>query len=189
MRVQEVGLHEGVVLGEAAGGGVVAVALLADGEADDAHARIGHAGEEPLAIRRHDEKLGDGADDAVAGALGAGDGQRVEAVLRGQRVAGGGAAQACGDDAPRRVGGQQVVDHRRLVGAVEGADAEMDDAGRDARTVVGGAGDGGRQPTERGVREARQRHAGVRVQRKSDGSQRERAGMYVTSISTAREAQ
>ena len=50
--------------------------------------------------------------------------------------------------------GEQVVDHDRLVRAVERADSEMDDAGRDPCPVVTGAADMAREPVEIGVREA-----------------------------------
>ena len=73
----------------------------------------------------------DRADDAQLLAAAAADRQRVEPVLRRQRVARVGAAQRDADDAPVRLAGRQaVVDIDGLMGAMEGADAEMHDARR-----------------------------------------------------------
>ncbi len=64
-------------------------------------------------------------------AVAAAHGKRVEPVLRRQRIARVGAAQRSADDAPAGfAGGQAIVDIDGLMRAVEGADAEMDDAGR-----------------------------------------------------------
>src|SRR5215212_10302686 len=47
--------------------------------------------------------------------------------------------------------GQDVVDEHRLVGAMEGADAEMDDAGGNGGSVVAGPPDCGGEAAEGGV--------------------------------------
>ena len=52
-------------------------------------------------------------------------------------------------------GGEAVVDIDGLVGAVKAADAEMDDAGRQAGAVIAGPLDSRRQGAEAGLRQAR----------------------------------
>jgi hypothetical protein len=55
----------------------------------------------------------------------------IKPVLRRQQVGDPGAAHRYADDAPGSAGGLDgVVGIDRLMGAVEGADAKMDDAGR-----------------------------------------------------------
>ena len=83
------------------------------------------------------------------------NGDRVETVLRSERVVGVRTSQAGADDSPiRGAGGEKVVDDDGLVRPVEGADAEMNDAGRDPGAVIGRAADGAGEPVEAGVREA-----------------------------------
>ena len=95
------------------------------------------------------------ADDAVFGAGAGTNGNGVEAILRGQRIARVRTAQARADDAPiRRAGGKQIVDDDSLMRPVKRADAEVDDAGRDPRAVVIRAADLAGKPAEVGVREA-----------------------------------
>src|SRR5207249_3107525 len=93
--------------------------------------------------------------DAVLGPRAGADGNRIETILRGERVARVGIAQARADDAPfGRPGRKQVVHDNRLMCPVKCADAEVDDAGSDRRPVVAGTSDGGRQSVEGGVAEA-----------------------------------
>ena len=99
---------------------------------------IGQRGEQRAGIFRRDQQRQDRADDAQLLAVAAAHRQRVEPVLRRQRVARVGAAQRGADDAPAGLAGRQaVIDIGGLMGAVEGADAEMDDARRDMRAVIG----------------------------------------------------
>ena len=103
-----------------------------------------------------DDAVEQRADDAVLGAFGGTYGDRVEMILRGEGVARIRAAQARADDAPGRGAcGKAIVDDDGLVRAMKRAEAEMHDAGRDARTVVGRAADGGRQPVEIGAAKTR----------------------------------
>ncbi len=74
----------------------------------------------------------------MIGARAGANGKRVEAVLRGEGIARLRTAQAGPDDSPfRGPAREEVVDHHRLVRPVERADSEMNDARRDARTVIG----------------------------------------------------
>ena len=77
----------GVVAVEAAGGGLVAVALLGDGEADDADARVGHGGEDGLRVLAGDEDVLDDVDDARGLAVGAELEGGVGEALRREEVA------------------------------------------------------------------------------------------------------
>ena len=92
------------------------------------------------AIRRAGFSRGDfgiehRADDPVIGARAGTNGDRVETILRGEGVARIRTAQAGADDSPiRGAAGEEIVDDDRLVRAVERADSEMNDAGRDARS-------------------------------------------------------
>ena len=80
----------------------------------------------------------------------------VEPVLRLQPVALVGPLQARADDAPGAEAPlQRIVGVFRKMGASEGAEPEMDDAGRQRGAVIAGAADGRRQGTERGGGEAR----------------------------------
>ena len=92
-----------------------------------------------------DEQLAERADHPEVLALGATDAERIEPILGRQRVAGRGRLQADAADRPiafaRR---QQIVEGDRLMGAVECADAEMDDACRQRVEVVSA---GARRPT------------------------------------------
>ena len=84
--------------------------------------------------RRHQHGT-DRADDAQPLAVVAANGQRIEPVLRRQRVMGSGTLQRCADDAPAGFPGRQaLVDIGGLVGAMECADAEVDDARRRCST-------------------------------------------------------
>ncbi len=83
------------------------------------------------------------------------NGNRVEAILRREGLLRVRTSKAGADDSPIRcAGGKQVVDHDRLVRPVEGADAEVDDARRDPRSVVTGAADMAGKPIEVDVGEA-----------------------------------
>src|ERR1044072_44071 len=83
---------------------------------------------------------------------GAGD-ECIEVVLGLEGGADGPITLEDGDAADRPVGDaarQNAVDVHRLVGTVEGADAEMDDAGRKGSPVVAGRGHRGSEAAEGG---------------------------------------
>jgi hypothetical protein len=121
---------------------VVAVALLGDGERHDLHGGLAQRVQQRLGVLGRNEDILDGADDLKVLAVRAADGECVEPVLRFHLVADRRGAQACADDAPARVariqGGLRVDG---LMGALERANAEMHDPGRDSAPVVTGARD------------------------------------------------
>ena len=108
---------------------IVAVALLGDGEGDDPRRGGGDPGEQDSpssgansASRMTPTTL---ARSSVAVVLD----QRVEAILRPERVAHGRAAQARPADRPGSGRhGERALREDRLVRAMEGAEAQMDDA-------------------------------------------------------------
>ena len=104
---------------------------------------------------------------AFAGAEGDGE----EIVLRRQRIAHVGPAQRRAGDGPLRIGGEDVVEIDGLVGAVERADAQMDDAGGGPARIVGRPADGLGQG-----REGRKRQSLHHAHLNSDGSQSDTAG-------------
>ena len=124
----------------------MAIALLRHREADDAHGRIAHGAEQRLRILGRDEEAAQRADDAQALAVAGAYRERVEAVLRRERVARLRRAQARAADRPVALaGGEPVVDVDGLMGAVEGADAEMHDADADGVEIVARTVDAGRK--------------------------------------------
>ena len=135
---------------ERGGRRIVAVALLGDGQRDDLHGRIAQAPQQRFRVFGRDQRLLERADHLQPLALGAAHRQRVEIVLRLERVAHRGRAQARADDAPAHVaGGERGLGVHRLMRALERADAEMHDAGRDRGAVVARARDVWRKPAER----------------------------------------
>ncbi len=120
-----------------AGGGVVAIALLGDGEGDDLHRWRGHRVDQRLWVLRRHQHVAQTAYHAEALARLVALGYRVEEVLGFERVARVGRAEAGADDAPALVAlGNHLVGVVRLVGAVEGADAQMHDADVEASGIV-----------------------------------------------------
>lgn len=129
----------------------VAIALLGDGERDDAGGGIGHPLDQGRRLLACDDTVEQRADDAVLGALRGAYRNRVEMILRGEGVARVRAAQARPDNAPGWAArGKAIVDDDGLMRAMKRAETQMHDAGRDAREVVGRAADGRRQPVEIG---------------------------------------
>ena len=117
--------------------GVAQIGLLGDRQRDDADTGIGQCIKQLCRIARRDQHRSDRADDAKFLAVAAALGERVEPVLRFERIVGRGALQRCADDAPVRLaGGKAVVDIGGLMRAVERADAEMHDARRDRGAVI-----------------------------------------------------
>ena len=93
----------GVAFVELAGRGIVAVALLGDGERDDADRWIRHGFNELSALSVGVEHIEHRADDAALRAGCVANGQRVQEILRGQGIAGIRAAERGADDAPARI--------------------------------------------------------------------------------------
>ena len=110
-------------------------------------------------------------DDPQLRALAGTEGDGEEIVLRRQRIAHVGTAQRRAGDGPLRIGGQDVVEIDGLMGAVEGADAKMNDAGGGPARIIGRPADGLGQG-----REGRQRQSLHRAHLNSDGSHSDTAG-------------
>jgi hypothetical protein len=126
---------------ELAAHGVDAVAALGHGQRHDPRLRHGEPLDHRLGVVRGEQVLGDRADHPrLVGAVGVLDHQRVEAVLRVERLlhAPVGRHHADAADAPveRFAVVHQAVVVGRLMRPVEAADAEVHDAGGDARAVV-----------------------------------------------------
>ncbi len=102
----------------------VAVGLLGDGEGDDVGVLGGDEADRALGLGGEVERVDDGADHAHRGAVGPERGDRVEPVLGGEGVDDLAGARRGDRDAP--VG---VVGVDGLVGAVEGAGADVEHAG------------------------------------------------------------
>ena len=130
----------GMALVEFAGGGRMAIALLGHGQRHDPHAGRRHGGQQRVRVLGRHQESPDAAHHLQAFAPRVSHRDRVEPVLRGQRIARLGAPQRSTQDAPAEIAvSQDGVRHDGLVGTMEGADAEVYDPGRDGRTVVGGA--------------------------------------------------
>ena len=86
---------------ELSGGRMVAVALLGDSERHDPRRRGGEAGEEQLWLLGCEQRLAEDSDHARLLVRAVALDQRVEIVLRAERLAHGGTAQARPADAPR----------------------------------------------------------------------------------------
>ena len=122
----------GLVL-ELAGGGVVVVAALGDGQRDDPHRRVGQLGEYGLGVVGREEVLRDRADHTgIPRPVGRFGDERVQAVLGGEGVAHARITwqQAHAADRPVAVaaGVHQRIEVHGLVRAMEPAHAEVDDA-------------------------------------------------------------
>ncbi|TKW53675.1 hypothetical protein CTA1_5501 [Colletotrichum tanaceti] len=111
---------------------VVVVAALGDGQGDDVGVLVGHLGDDGLAVVGGVEERVDAADDGGGAALGGALDDGVEVVLGGEDVAHGGVVgpQADAADGPVALAVllHQLVDVDGEVGAVEAADADVDDA-------------------------------------------------------------
>ena len=148
-RVGEVGDDAGMVLIEPARR-AAQIGFFRNRQRDDADVGIGQRVEQSRWIARRDEDRSDRAYDTQLLAVTAALGERVETVRRLQRIMGRGALQRGADDAPVRfAGGEAAVDIGRLVRAVEGANAEMHDAGRYRGAVIGWCRHRRRQPLQR----------------------------------------
>jgi hypothetical protein len=153
-RVGEIGQGELVVRHEGTGVVVDPVAALGDRERHDAGPGNDEPREHGVGVVRRVQNLDEGADDAsVFGAVGFDGQERVEAVLPDQGVANCCVAGQDPDaaDAPGEIAGlDDPVEVHGLVGAVEGADPEVDDADLHGAAVVAGDGETGWRSAERG---------------------------------------
>ena len=135
-----------MILAQGSGCRIVAVALLRHRQADDAHRRIAHRVQKRLRVGRGHQEPPHRADDAHAVSGAGAHVQRVEPVLRPERVRRVGRAQARAADRPAAFAGRKaVVEIDRLVRPLKGADAEMDHADPGVLPVVGRARHVGRQ--------------------------------------------
>ena len=75
-----------MVLVQLAGRRIVAIALLGDGQGDDADGGVGHRREQRRWIFRSHDDAPQSADDAQRLAFGRPYGERVETVLRRERI-------------------------------------------------------------------------------------------------------
>ena len=125
----EVGGDIEVVEPEAAGGAVAGVAALGDGQRDHVHAGVGERLGQPARLARSEQDVADRRVDGDDVLLRPAVDDAEEPVLRDERIDRGRPALRDAEDAPvaaralDRLGG---VDG--LVGAVEGADPQVDDA-------------------------------------------------------------
>lgn len=115
------------------------VALLGHGERHHRHLGIDEQRSECLGVRTHGQRVDHRAHDPRAGALRAALGERVQEVLFAQGAYGRRRPRRHGGDAPGLTGpGGRVLGVDRLMGAVEGAEPEMDDTGAELGGVDGG---------------------------------------------------
>ena len=143
----QVGQDRRVGGNEFTGDRVEVVAAFGDSERHDPGGRRGHLLDGRLGIVGGEQVLGDRPDHAgIPGAVAVPDDQGVQAILGGHHVThpGVGRLQAQAADPPvhRRAVIHQRVDVHRLVRAVEIADTDVNDAGRDLAAIVTRAGGG-----------------------------------------------
>ncbi len=153
LRVLEIVDDVGVLLVELSGCGIVAIALFGDGQRDDADFGARHQVDEAVALLIGVDDFDHRTDDAQFCLPGIADCDGEESVLRSERLLCVGPAEAGADNAPAGVFGQQIVDIDRHMGAVEGADPQMHNAGGDGVAVIGGFLNGVREVGQQGVRE------------------------------------
>ena len=118
-------------------GGIPAIGFFGHRRADDANGGIGHARHERGGTFGRDGQVQDRPDNAGLLVLAVAFHHGIKTVLRGERIARCGTAERRADDPPIRLaGGETAVDIDGLVGTMEVADAEMDDARRYRCAVV-----------------------------------------------------
>ncbi|MNY03518.1 hypothetical protein D3C86_1361430 [compost metagenome] len=144
--VGQIGRHVRVVQQQVAGRRIEAIALLGHRQGDDVDVGVSHGGDQGGGVFRPHQNAATGADHSQVLLRPVAHDQGVETVLRVQLVAHARRAQRGPEDAPAQVATlQRIVEHHRLVGAVKGADAQMDHAGFHCGAVVAGYGDLGGQ--------------------------------------------
>ncbi|MNU44234.1 hypothetical protein D3C71_330440 [compost metagenome] len=140
--IGQIGRHVRVVQQQVAGRRIETIALLGHREGDDVDVDVGHGCNQDRRIIRPHQNPAPGADHAQMLLGPVAHDQGVETILRVQLITHARRAQRGAQDAPAQIAaGQGVVEHHRLVGAMEGADAQMDHAGLHLSTVIGRARD------------------------------------------------
>ena len=113
---------------------VPAIAFLGDRQADDVDARIRELGQKRLRVFGCDEQCTQRTDNPYVLAFGASDTEHVEPVLGRQCVAHGGRVQIDPANCPITFARcKPIVENDRLMGAMEGPDAEA--VVRDAKVI------------------------------------------------------
>src|SRR5438132_3510820 len=155
LRLREIVPDAGMREVELAGRWIVAIAPFGNGERDDPRAGRGEARTHRVTLVAQEQHLAHAADHAAADAAWTLFDGRVEAILRRKPVANIRRAQAHAADPPG--GGfqrQRIVAVNSGLRAMEGADAEMNDADVDGTRIVGRPGDGRGQRRQRTERKA-----------------------------------
>ncbi|MNV63978.1 hypothetical protein D3C71_1566010 [compost metagenome] len=121
-----------------------AIGLFRDGEGDDMDEGAGEISEDALPVSGGAEPVDGCADDLARVAIAVAYGDRIEAVLRCQRIDRFGRAQVDCDDAPgAEFALQRTLGINALMRTVEGSEAEMQYAGAKFGAVVARLGDAG----------------------------------------------
>jgi hypothetical protein len=129
---------------------IVAIALFGDRQADDPDPRIAHRRDETRRILRRDHERAKRADNPNILTIRSSDGERIKPILGLKRIRGLRGAQTGPADRPIPFAARKpVVENDRLMGAMEGADAEMDDADAERVEIVSRPRHVGRQQAER----------------------------------------
>jgi hypothetical protein len=129
---------------------IVAIALLCHRQRDDPHARFAHRRQQRLRVGWRDDQAAQRSDDVQRLALGAAHRDRIEPVLRLERMARLRGAQARAADRPVRLARREpVIDIDGPMRAMKRADAEMHDADAGGGDVVRRPRDLGGQRGER----------------------------------------
>jgi hypothetical protein len=124
--IGDVTADRGIAGLQGAGRGVAAVTLLGNSDADDADGGIGEPRDGAAEVLGRHDHAGERRHHREALARGVALAQRIEPVLRLERVAGVWVTEADPERAPAEIVGQQRLRVERLMGAMEGADADMD---------------------------------------------------------------
>ena len=149
VRVREIVQDRWIVFVERTVGGATMIALLGDGDGDDAHGSVGKPGDHGGGIVGRDHDAGQRAHHAKLFAGAVALGAQIEPILRRERIAHGRAAQADAANAPRRIVSEQRVSVRSKMRTREGAKAKMANARRQIGGRVAGARNGVGQRSKR----------------------------------------
>ena len=149
----------GMRLVQFTGGRIMAIALFRHGQRDDFDILMRHGGNEGLRIFGGHKRVLDGTDHLIMRGIGPAHRNSIEPVLRSQRIARVGRAQACPDNAPAEIaGGQNLFGINGLMGAVERAQAQMHNAAAHLCAVITGPLDGRGQCAQGCKRECHSAH-------------------------------
>ena len=152
LRAARVGVVVGeprVIGGELPRRRVMGVALLGHGEAHDLRARVRERAHDVVEVLAEKERAPDRADHGDPRPGGVALEQAVQPALRLQPVAYAGRLQRNADDAPVRILCEHRIGVHRLVCAMERAEAQMEDAGRNPGPVVARPGNVRGHPRQR----------------------------------------